>query len=698
MFKSLLFPILVLFFFNTSSLLATHIVGGEVSYTFAGIDPISGNNKYNVRLLVYRDCYNGVPPFDDPAYLAVYTGQNQLFNSFQVFYNFVDTLSVNTQSLCNLTPSGICFNVARYETQIVLPYNADGYYFVYQRCCRNGIINNLVDPLSAGSTYLVFLSGASQLLQNSSPQWSDLPLTTICNNVPLSYNHAALDLENDSIVYELCAPLAGLDVTLPFGVPTAPPYTPLEFNPGYSAEFPMKGDPAVHIDPASGIILGTPNIIGHFVVSVCGREYRNGVLLSTFSRDFQFIVSDCIQSSILVSLDPAAHPQCDTAVDFLSIQTQGGTPPYQYLWSTGNQTQVVQNIQPGQTYTVSVTDAQGCISEVKIRGNDCVWPGDADYNGVVNNIDVLSLGVYNGEYGPVRPNATNNWEGQPAAFWNLQQFNGANLKHADCDGSGSVNNFDLNVIDSNYTETHPVAFAPVITNAPLLRLEGLQFNQLIPFYPLDVVVRLGDATNAIDEAYGIAFTIRSSHPDAHIKMTANFNNSVFGDTLRTFSLQHTYEQDTRTDFVICNNTHLPFNQLFGKVCDLQLYTESWQSPGLVNFSFENVRLINHKGASLPVTTQGGSILVSQQNIPIQEGFVKVMPNPASSSTTLFFETPTSTESILEIMDQQGKRIHTSILPIGIQHWEIKTDTYPAGIYHIKILHDHKIWTNRLSKL
>ena len=29
-----------------------------------------------------------------------------------------------------------------------------GYIFAYQRCCRNGIINNIVDPLETGATFI----------------------------------------------------------------------------------------------------------------------------------------------------------------------------------------------------------------------------------------------------------------------------------------------------------------------------------------------------------------------------------------------------------------------------------------------------------------------------------------------------------------------------------------------------------------
>ncbi|MCC6724270.1 MAG: hypothetical protein IT258_07130, partial [Saprospiraceae bacterium] len=40
----------------------------------------------------------------------------------------------------------------------------------------------------------------------------------------------------------------------------------------------------------------------------------------------------------------------------------GGTPPYQYLWSTGATTDTIYNLQPNTFYEVTVTDGKGCTS------------------------------------------------------------------------------------------------------------------------------------------------------------------------------------------------------------------------------------------------------------------------------------------------------------------------------------------------
>ncbi|MFM8490130.1 MAG: hypothetical protein ACKOCH_27630, partial [Bacteroidota bacterium] len=56
---------------------------------------------------------------------------------------------------------------------------------------------------------------------------------------------------------------------------------------------PMGGNPVVAINQTTGYITGTPLLLGQFVVGVCVSEFRNGQLLSTIRREFQFNVADC---------------------------------------------------------------------------------------------------------------------------------------------------------------------------------------------------------------------------------------------------------------------------------------------------------------------------------------------------------------------------------------------------------------------
>jgi hypothetical protein len=45
---------------------------------------------------------------------------------------------------------------------------------------------------------------------------------------------------------------------------------------------------------------------------------------------------------------------------FVVHQIQGGEPPYTIAWSTGATGDTLFNIVPDTTYTITITDAQGC--------------------------------------------------------------------------------------------------------------------------------------------------------------------------------------------------------------------------------------------------------------------------------------------------------------------------------------------------
>lgn len=82
-----------------------------------------------------------------------------------------------------------------------------------------------------------------------------------------------------------------------------------------------------------------------------------------------------------------------------------------------------------------------------------VWPGDADANGIVNNTDVLYIGLAEGNAGLSRENASNNWQQQMATDWPESVFD-INNKHQDTNGDGIINAQDLQTVEENYGKTN----------------------------------------------------------------------------------------------------------------------------------------------------------------------------------------------------------------------------------------------------
>ncbi len=270
---------------------ATHIVGGEMNYECIG------NNVYKIKLTIFRDCYNGEPWFDAPAAIGVFSNlTNQLIKTFYIPLDSMlnDTLDPVLNNPCLAVPPNVCVHTTTYTHIDTLPYIVGGYYLSYQRCCRNRTISNLVLPDSVGATYSIILDSFALATCNSSPVFNNWPPLYLCVNEPFEIDQSAIDPDGDSLVYRLCDPLTGATPSNPRPQPpNPPPYFPVPWFPTYNANNQIGGPPFMTIDPSTGLLTGTPQIIGQFVIGICVEEYRNGVFIGSKRRDYQVNIGQC---------------------------------------------------------------------------------------------------------------------------------------------------------------------------------------------------------------------------------------------------------------------------------------------------------------------------------------------------------------------------------------------------------------------
>ena len=326
---------------------ATHIVGGEIFY-----DCLGGNN-YRITVKVYRDCgpnnINGTP-FDDPLPLTIYDGANNLFGVFDIPLSPAFSIPTVTANPC-LTPPPQCIEVATYSVVVNLPPTPGGYTLVYQRCCRNSSIQNLLNPSSTGGTYFIHIPDAGVVSCNSSPRFSTLPPLVICANDLFTFDQSATDPDGDSLVYSFYTPFEGGTSVLPNPSPSdPPPYIPLAWAPGYSQTNQINGTPNLGINSTTGIMTCMPNTLGIYVYAVKVSEYRSGVLLSEALREFQINVVSCT-----ITLDAIIEPQ--SAVQLCSGLTLNFTNnsinATTHLWDFGDTSttsDVSTLINPSYTY------------------------------------------------------------------------------------------------------------------------------------------------------------------------------------------------------------------------------------------------------------------------------------------------------------------------------------------------------------
>jgi gliding motility-associated-like protein len=307
------FTFLFLLIISNNSLFSRHIVGGDVTYKLVSSDGvIGGNATYDIKFTIYRDADSGGADFDQPAWLGIYYKSETAW----VFIRTIERRYENTQFIinvddpCVLTPANVLYEKTEYNFIVTLPIIESAYQITYQRCCRTDFIVNIQAPEATGATYYVEISPEAQLVKNNSPVFNIFPPAVLCANTYFEVDLGANDVDGDSLVYEFFNPLAGgglrgsapgtgaqaheCDGVIPRPDNCPPPHPGVIFKPPYSWDNPLDGNPRIRINPQTGVIFGTPVNHGQFVVGVRVREYRDGVLIGTIQRDFQFNVTPCV--------------------------------------------------------------------------------------------------------------------------------------------------------------------------------------------------------------------------------------------------------------------------------------------------------------------------------------------------------------------------------------------------------------------
>ena len=333
--KYLLTSLLVFGFLFTPSAFSSHLLGTELTYT------CNGNDSYTFKLTIYRDCAaitTGIPPsFDNVSYFTIFTGDGNVYENkptqsyYQANYNPLNNTLVNIQiaDSCIIPPNYTCIEATYYEFTVNLPFDSLGYHIVYERCCKNNNLVNLLNSGTTGITTSLFLSKEAQQFCNNSPTFKAYSNYLFCVNQTTEIDFSAIDNDSDSLVYSLCASNSGGSPTnpQPQNVSNPPPYPTATYANGFSPTQPISG--SLIINPNTGIVTASPTASGLYSIAVCVDEYRNGVWLSSIKRDIQVMVVHCeiaIFASVASdSIDPLGNFHisiCQSEHEFINLSGQ----------------------------------------------------------------------------------------------------------------------------------------------------------------------------------------------------------------------------------------------------------------------------------------------------------------------------------------------------------------------------------------
>lgn len=292
LFRALFF---LLIFPTCTQVFATHIVGGEFELIH------KSDYLFTLKLILYFDHIHGDPGADDSQL------QPHIFRKKDNSYVFSpNLLRISSEFVPYTNPECRSNPEVELETRKIV-YSTDifldpsefddpqGYYVIWERCCRNIIINNIEEPEHTGQTfYLEF----PPVVKNGAPFVNSTPILfpplsdyAVVNQL-YYVDFRGTDTDGDSLVYSMEVPLRGNSSQIaPVPAIMPAPYPLVTWADGISLSNVIPGSRPLKID-STGFLTVIPGQTGLYVFSVKCQEFRDGVKLGEVVRDFQLLVVD----------------------------------------------------------------------------------------------------------------------------------------------------------------------------------------------------------------------------------------------------------------------------------------------------------------------------------------------------------------------------------------------------------------------
>tara|TARA_B100001758_G_scaffold81904_1_gene69641 strand:- start:51534 stop:54935 length:3402 start_codon:yes stop_codon:yes gene_type:complete len=287
----------------SSSLFASHFIGGEITWE-CNTDPMSPDyGKYTLFLHIYQDC-DGI----DFSYFSENITVHNNPSLSTITCNFLDTNDISTSGVsgsstcynCDNQPFGTFGAVKEWiYSSGPITINGtpplDGWHFTWGTCCRSSnltqgmndadwTIRSVLYPYTDPSG-TVFPN--NNMCHDNSPIFKEQPKTLLCTGYPFSYSHLAFDVELDSLSYSWAEPLGDEFLY----DPANPNSIALPFNAPYSVNTPIPGNPTLNNE--NGEISFLSNLSGIFVTCVKVESYKCGQLVAEVFRDVNVALISC---------------------------------------------------------------------------------------------------------------------------------------------------------------------------------------------------------------------------------------------------------------------------------------------------------------------------------------------------------------------------------------------------------------------
>ena len=340
---------------------------------------------------------------------------------------------------------------------------------------------------------------------------------------------------------------------------------------------------------------------------------------------------------------------------------------------------------------LSSCDSIGCIG--------CVWPGDANDDGLVDNNDLLAVGLGYGATGPVRPNATIDWVGQTSTDWPGADTlpSGTNYKFVDCNGDGSINADDTLAILRNFDLTHLRGSGIVTPRAGLPDLDIiLSVDSAKQGDTIVATIVLGSASLPANNIYGLAFTFNYDPTIVDsTKTSIAIGSSWLGSDTDRIYIAPDFSAVGQIKFGITRIDHVTRSGN-GNIATVTFVITTdningRRGAGYSYFSTEyyisDLTVIDNHGNVMQINEGSDSAIIAYVATGINEipdsKAIQLFPNPANEQLTIATD-PSLTVSEIRITDLLGNLIIRQ-LPGNRNHTVMDVSLLSTGAYFAEVV-------------
>ncbi|MBX2929687.1 MAG: T9SS type A sorting domain-containing protein [Saprospiraceae bacterium] len=320
--------------------------------------------------------------------------------------------------------------------------------------------------------------------------------------------------------------------------------------------------------------------------------------------------------------------------------------------------------------------ADTCLP-VTLCADDCIWPGDANADGIANHEDFLAIGRRLGASGPARGSFLN-WAPHSGNAWSV-----AGVKHADTDGNGVVQVGDAAITMMHYNRTRPgYTYSDTYPPGPELTVTSTQPNAFLNITEgTSILSRI--SLLEVPQLKGIAFSLE--YDPRYFEGIVENPNAVVPELWVTYpntarhQLDFAWYKRLTLDFIGAQNSLHIFH-----IKARDHFSEPVPSD-TTYLRFKNIIGIRADGSLVPIggmdmmATFLGVFVADEEAAPLSS--VRLFPNPTDGLLQLQF--PGQQLDRIALLTPAGQVLRVVQGPLFDAH-QLRLEGLPTGMYFVRM--------------